>query len=143
MVEDHRGDEQRRIGNPVHAPDPQAVSHRRGPLVIEGDQQCRREPHELPAGEQCFNCSSQRSHHHPQQKQGIDEEEPAESRFPVQIPTAKGADGSAQHKGQNHERNRQPVELELEDEVELLDRDPFPQIDRHVPVAEDQHQGEN
>ena len=80
VVHHHRGDQQRRVGDAIHRPDPQAVAHRRRPLVKERHQQRRRETDQLPAGEQVSIVPARLVTTMPSQKHRVKHEEAVEPR---------------------------------------------------------------
>ena len=134
MMHGDRGDQERRIGQAIHAPHANAIPHRPGTLVEERDQQRRRQTDQFPAQEQHFDRSRQGSDDHSQREQGIADKEPAVSGLAVQIAAGECPDRAAQQERQDHKRHGEPVEDELQMKVKMLLRndDPVAQFDRHV-----------
>ena len=88
--------QKRSIGNAVHGPHPQAVAHRRGPLVEKRHQQRGRQPHHFPAEKQHLDRPGQRRDHHPKHEERVADAESAVARLAVQIPAGEGPDRAAQ-----------------------------------------------
>ncbi len=142
MMHRQRRDQKCRIGEPIHGPDSLTVSNRVLPLMKVGHQQRRGKPNQFPPEKQRFDRPRQRRNDHPQQEHGEQHKEPSETRLAMQVATGEGTDRAAQHKGQDRERNRQPIEDELQVKVKMLLRndDPVADLDRHVTRPDREHQ---
>jgi len=127
----------------VDDPDPQPVAHRRRPLLEVRDQERRRQPDQLPAGEQGLDRAGQGGQHHAQHEHGVEHEEAVVAALAVQVAGGEGGDRPAQQERQDRERHRQPVEDQLHREVVVRDGDPLAQLDRLVPRPAEQHQGQD